>query len=123
MNIPSVFWLVPVASIVALCMAYYFFRSMLAADEGTPRMKEIAKYVRDGAMAYLKQQYKVVLYVFIALAILFAFMAYVLHVQNPWVPFAFLTGGFFSGLAGFFGMKTATYASGRTPQERALTPA
>ena len=113
-NIPTVFWLVPVASIVALCMAYYFFRSMLGADEGTPRMKQIAKYVRDGAMAYLKQQYKVVLYVFIALAILFAFMAYVLHVQNPWVPFAFLTGGFFSGLAGFFGMKTATYASGRT---------
>ena len=77
-------------------------------------MIEIAKYVRDGAMAYLKQQYKVVLYVFIVLAALFAFMAYVLHVQNPWVPFAFLTGGFFSGLAGFFGMKTATYASGRT---------
>ena len=113
-NIPEVFWLVPVASIVALCMAWYFFKSMLSADEGTPRMREIAKYVRDGAMAYLKQQYKVVLYVFVALAALFAFMAYVLHVQNPWVPFAFLTGGFFSGLAGFFGMKTATYASGRT---------
>ena len=113
-NIPSVFWLVPVASIVALSMAWFFFKSMLTADEGTPRMKEIAKYVRDGAMAYLKQQYKVVTYVFIALAILFAIMAYVLHVQNPWVPFAFLTGGFFSGLAGFFGMKTATYASGRT---------
>ena len=113
-NIPSVFWLVPVASIVALCMAWYFFKSMLKADEGTPRMKEIAKYVRNGAMAYLKQQYKVVTYVFIALALIFAFMAYVLHVQNPWVPFAFLTGGFFSGLAGFFGMKTATYASGRT---------
>ena len=95
-------------------MAFYFFKSMLAADEGTPRMREIAKYVRDGAMAYLKQQYKVVTYVFIALAILFSIMAYVLHVQNPWVPFAFLTGGFFSGLAGFFGMKTATYASGRT---------
>ncbi len=114
MNIPTVFWLVPVASIVALSMAWYFFKQMLTADEGTPRMKEIAKYVRDGAMAYLKQQYKVVLYVFIVLAALFAFMAYVLHVQNPWVPFAFLTGGFFSGLAGFFGMKTATYASGRT---------
>ncbi|MBQ9637275.1 MAG: sodium-translocating pyrophosphatase [Prevotella sp.] len=114
MNIPSVFWLVPVASIVALGMAWYFFKSMIAADEGTPRMKEIAKYVRDGAMAYLRQQYKVVLYVFIALAVIFAFMAYGLHVQNPWVPFAFLTGGFFSGLAGFFGMKTATYASGRT---------
>ncbi len=114
MNIPTVFWLVPVASIVALSMAWYFFKSMLTADEGTPRMREIAKYVRDGAMAYLKQQYKVVTYVFIALAIIFAFMAYVLHVQNPWVPFAFLTGGFFSGLAGFFGMKTATYASART---------
>ena len=113
-NIPSVFWLVPVASIVALSMAWYFFKSMLASDEGSPRMKEIAKYVRDGAMAYLKQQYKVVTYVFIALAVLFSIMAYVLHVQNVWVPFAFLTGGFFSGLAGFFGMKTATYASGRT---------
>ena len=113
-NIPSVFWLVPVASIVALGMAWFFFKSMIKADEGTPRMREIAKYVRDGAMAYLKQQYKVVLYVFIALAALFAFMAYGLGVQNPWVPFAFLTGGFFSGLAGFFGMKTATYASGRT---------
>ena len=113
-NIPSVFWLIPIASVIALGMAWYFFRSMIAADEGTPRMKEIAKYVRDGAMAYLKQQYKVVFYVFIALAILFAIMAYVLHVQNEWVPFAFLTGGFFSGLAGFFGMKTATYASGRT---------
>ena len=77
-------------------------------------MKEIALYVRKGAMAYLKQQYKVVLIVFIVLAALFSFMAYVLHVQNPWVPFAFLTGGFFSGLAGFFGMKTATYASART---------
>lgn len=113
-NIPNVFWLVPIASLVALGMAWHFFKSMLSADEGTPRMKEIAKYVRDGAMAYLKQQYKVVTYVFIALAILFAIMAYVLKVQNPWVPFAFLTGGFFSGLAGFFGMKTATYASGRT---------
>ncbi len=113
-NIPSVFWLIPIASVVALGMAWYFFRSMMSADEGTPRMKEIAEHVRKGAMAYLKQQYKVVLYVFIVLAVIFAIMAYVLHVQNPWVPFAFLTGGFFSGLAGFFGMKTATYASGRT---------
>ena len=114
MNIPSVFWLVPVASIVALGMAYYFFRQMMKADEGTPRMKEIALYVRRGAMAYLRQQYKVVLIVFVVLCALFAFMAYGLNVQNPWVPFAFLTGGFFSGLAGFFGMKTATYASART---------
>ncbi len=113
-TIPQVFWLVPIASIVALAMAWYFFKTMMKSDEGTPRMKEIAEYVRKGAMAYLKQQYKVVLIVFIVLAIVFAFMAYVLKVQNPWVPFAFLTGGLFSGLAGFLGMKTATYASGRT---------
>ncbi len=114
MQIHPLFWLVPIASIVALTMAWVFFKSMMKADEGTPRMKEIAEHVRKGAMAYLKQQYKVVLIVFIVLAALFSFMAYVLHVQNPWVPFAFLTGGFFSGLAGFFGMKTATYASART---------
>ncbi len=114
MNIPEVFWLVPVASVVALGMAYFFFTQLMKADEGTPRMKEIALYVRKGAMAYLKQQYKVVCIVFVVLCALFAFMAYGLNVQNPWVPFAFLTGGFFSGLAGFFGMKTATYASART---------
>ena len=114
MIIPQVFWLVPISSIVALGMAYYFFTRMMKSDEGTPRMQEIALYVRKGAMAYLKQQYKVVGIVFAVLCLLFAFMAYVLNVQNPWVPFAFLTGGFFSGLAGFFGMKTATYASART---------
>ena len=113
-NIPLVFWLIPVASIVALGMAWYFFRTMMKEEEGTDRMKEIAAHVRKGAMAYLKQQYKVVGIVFIVLAIIFSFMAYVLEVQNPWVPFAFLTGGLFSGLSGFFGMKTATYASART---------
>ena len=107
MNIPVAFWLVPIASVVALSMAWFFFRQMMGEDEGTPRMKEIALYVRKGAMAYLKQQYKVVCIVFVVLCALFAFMAYGLNVQNPWVPFAFLTGGFFSGLAGFFGMKTA----------------
>ncbi len=113
-NIPSVFWLIPIASVVALGMAWFFFRSMMKEDEGTDRMKEIAAHVRKGAMAYLKQQYKVVTIVFVVLAVIFAFMAYVMKVQNPWVPFAFLTGGLFSGLAGFFGMKTATYASART---------
>lgn len=115
-NIPIVFWLVPIASVCALGMAWYFFKTMMKADEGTPRMREIAEYVRKGAMAYLKQQYKVVLIVFIVLAIIFAIMAYGFNAQNPWVPFAILTGGFFSGLAGFFGMKTATYASGRTAE-------
>lgn len=113
-NIPSIFWLIPVASVCALGMAWYFFRTLMREEEGTPRMIEIAEHVRKGAMAYLKQQYKVVCIVFIVLALLFAFMAYVLKVQNPWVPFAFLTGGLFSGLSGFFGMKTATYASART---------
>lgn len=113
-HIPQVFWLIPIASVCALAMAWYFFKSMMKAEEGTPRMVEIAEYVRRGAMAYLKQQYKVVLIVFVVLAIVFAIMAYGFNAQNEWVPFAFLTGGFFSGLAGFFGMKTATYASART---------
>ena len=108
------FYLVPVASIVALFFAWLFYHQMKKESEGTPTMKEIAQYVREGAMAYLKQQYKVVLIVFIILAIFFAILAYGFHVQNPWVPFAFLTGGFFSGLAGYIGMRTATYASART---------
>ncbi|WP_313381203.1 sodium-translocating pyrophosphatase [Proteiniphilum saccharofermentans] len=107
------FYLVPVASIVALIFAYYFFKRMMKESEGTEKMKTIARHVREGAMSYLKQQYKVVTAVFIVLALLFAVMAF-FGLQNSWVPFAFLTGGFFSGLAGFFGMKTATYASART---------
>lgn len=114
MNIPTVFLLVPLASVTALCMSWYFFSEMMKEEEGTLKMKEIASHVRKGAMAYLRQQYKVVGIVFLVLALLFAFMAYALKIQNPWVPIAFLTGGFFSGLAGFFGMKTATYASART---------
>ncbi len=110
----SIFWLVPASSILALSFAWFFFKQMMKESEGTDTMKKIAKHVRDGAMAYLKQQYKVVSIVFAAVTLIFAIMAYVLEVQNPWVPFAFLTGGFFSGLAGFFGMRTATYASART---------
>ena len=108
------FWFVPAASLLALGFAYYFFRSIMQESEGTDTMKEIASHVRKGAMAYLKQQYKVVLIVFAVLAVFFAILAYGLGVQNGWVPFAFLTGGFFSGLAGFIGMKTATFASART---------
>ena len=108
------FYLVPAASIIALLFAWLFFRQMMKESEGTPTMKEIAQYVREGAMAYLKQQYKVVIIVFAVLAVIFAILAYGFHVQNPWVPFAFLTGGFFSGLAGFIGMRTATFASART---------
>ncbi len=110
----TLFYLVPAASLVALLFAWIFFRQMMKESEGTPTMKEIAQYVREGAMAYLKQQYKVVVIVFAVLACLFAVLAYGFGVQNPWVPFAFLTGGFFSGLAGYVGMRTATYASART---------
>ena len=107
-------YLVLGASLVALGFAALFYIQMRKKDEGTKTMKQIALYVRKGAMAYLKQQYKVVIIVFIILAAIFAILSYGFNLQNPWVPFAFLTGGFFSGLAGFIGMKTATYASGRT---------
>ena len=110
----NLFYLVPAASVIALFFAWFFYHQMMKESEGTPTMKEIAQYVREGAMAYLRQQYKVVVIVFIVLACLFAVLAYGFHVQNSWVPFAFLTGGFFSGLAGFIGMRTATYASART---------
>ncbi len=113
-HINYVFWLVPAASLVALTSAYRFYAGMKKEEEGTDTMKKIAMHVRHGALAYLKQQYKVVAAVFAILFVFFAFLAYGLGVQNDWVPFAFITGGFFSGLAGFFGMKTATYASNRS---------
>ena len=109
----SIVYIVLCASILALTFAFIFFKQMMKEDEGTDLMKKIAQHVRKGAMAYLKQQYKVVIIVFIVLAILFFVMS-LFDLQNGWVWFAFLTGGFFSGLAGFFGMKTATYASART---------
>ena len=112
--ITPIFWIIPVASILALVFAWFFFRPMMKESEGTELMAKIARHVRKGAMSYLKQQYKVVASVFLTLVVLFSIMAYGFGVQNEWVPIAFLTGGFFSGLAGFLGMKTATYASART---------
>ena len=112
--ITPIFWIIPVASILALVFAWFFFRQMMKESEGTELMAIIARHVRKGAMSYLKQQYKVVASVFLTLVVLFSIMAYGFGVQNEWVPIAFLTGGFFSGLAGFLGMKTATYASART---------
>lgn len=114
-NISDLIWIVPVASITALAFAFFFYKKMIASDEGNPKMKQIAGYVREGAMAYLRRQYKIVIKVFIILAILLLVLAY-MGVQNPFVPIAFLTGGFFSGLCGYLGMKTATNASSRTAQ-------
>lgn len=110
----DLFWIVPIASIIALLFAWNFFRQMMKESEGTDRMKQIAEYVRKGANAYIHQQYKIVFYVFMVLTGIFLLMAWVFNIQNRWVPFAFLTGGFFSGFAGWLGMKTATYASART---------
>ncbi|WP_430814220.1 sodium-translocating pyrophosphatase [Carboxylicivirga sp. RSCT41] len=109
----SIFWFIPFASVLALVFAWIFFKSMMKESEGTDKMKEIAQHVRDGAMAYLSRQYKVVGIVFLVLLIILTILA-VIGVQNPFVPIAFLTGGFFSGLCGFLGMKTATFASART---------
>lgn len=114
METDLIFYLVPASSVLALLFAFYFFRNMMRQEEGTARMREVALYVRKGAMAYLRQQYKVVFIVFMVLLLFFVILAYGFGVQNRWVPFAFLTGGFFSAIAGFIGMKTATYASART---------
>jgi K(+)-stimulated pyrophosphate-energized sodium pump len=111
--ISNLFWIVPISSVLALLFAWIFYKGMMKEEEGTDKMKSIAAYVREGAMAYLKSQYTVVTKVFIVLALLLAVLAF-MGVQNPFVPIAFLTGGFFSGLCGYLGMRTATFASNRT---------
>jgi len=112
-TIPIMWWIAPFASILALVFAGFFYKKMMVASEGNDTMKEIAQYVREGAMAYLVRQYKVVAIVFVVLLFLFAILAF-FGIQNPFVPVAFLSGGFFSGLCGYIGMKTATNASART---------
>ena len=112
--VPTIWWIAPVGALIALVFAFHFYRSLMKQDEGNETMRDIAQSVREGAMAYLRQQYKVVGIVFAVLCLIFIFMAFVLNAQNKVVPFAFLTGGFFSGLCGFLGMKTATNASART---------
>ncbi len=114
-EIPLSWWIAPISAIAALGFAVYFYRKMMSAPEGNAKMIEIAHHVREGAYAYLKRQYGVVAIVFLILLIIFVVLAY-MGVQNPFVPLAFLTGGFFSGLCGFLGMKTATNASSRTAQ-------
>ena len=112
--LPTAWWLIPISSLFALGFAFVFYKSVMKQSEGTEVMREIAQAVREGAMAYLRQQYKVVGIVFVVLCVIFLIMAFGLNAQNKVVPFAFLTGGFFSGLCGFLGMKTATNASART---------
>ena len=111
--VPALWWITPISSLIALLFAYVFYRSVMSYDEGTPRMREIAQAVREGAMAYLRRQYRVVSIAFAALFVLFLLMS-MFDLQNKVVPYAFLTGGLFSGLCGYFGMRTATNASART---------
>ncbi len=113
-DVPAIWWIAPIGALIALVFAYHFYRAVMKQDEGNETMRDIAQSVREGAMAYIKQQYKVVGIVFAVLCLIFIFMAFVLDAQNRVIPFAFLTGGFFSGLCGFLGMKTATNASART---------
>lgn len=111
-SLPLIWWLAPAGAILALAYAWYFYRQVMAESEGNETMIQIAQAVREGAMAYLKRQYRVVALVFAALFVVFVILSF-LNLQNPIVPVAFLTGGFFSALCGFFGMKMATNASAR----------
>jgi len=112
---PLIWWIAPLSSVAAIVFAYIFYKQVMAAPKGNETMEEIASYVREGAYAYLFRQYSVVALIFVLLSVIFAGLAYY-GIQNPFVPVAFLTGGFFSGLCGFLGMKTATSASSRTAQ-------
>jgi K(+)-stimulated pyrophosphate-energized sodium pump len=114
-SIPWLWWVAPLGSIAGLLVAYYFYKKMMTSPKGNEKMEAIASYVREGAYAYLFSQYRVVALVFFVLFLIFAGMAYV-GIQNPFVPVAFITAGFFSALSGFLGMKTATQASSRTAQ-------
>ena len=114
--IPGIWWIAPIGAIIALLFAWFFFRQVKNAPQGDDRMKEIAAYVREGAYAYLRRQYKVVAVFFVVVSSILFVMGWVLHLQHKVVFIAFLTGGFFSGLCGFLGMKTATMASNRTAQ-------
>jgi K(+)-stimulated pyrophosphate-energized sodium pump len=111
----SLFYIAPIGAMLGLLFAWIFYKGMMKSDEGNARMIEIAGHVREGAMAYLRRQYKVVSVVFIVMVVILTVLAF-MGVQNKFVPLAFLSGGFFSGLCGYLGMRTATNASSRTAQ-------
>jgi H(+)-translocating pyrophosphatase len=115
-DLHPIWYIAPIGAIVALLMAIKFYKEVKSANEGDANMIEIAGHVTEGAMAYLKRQYKVVAIFFLIVSAILWLMGWVFHVQHKIVFIAFLTGGFFSGLCGWFGMKTATLASNRTAQ-------
>ena len=107
------YWISLFASICALIFAYVQAKKVLNSDEGTDRMKEISRFVRTGAAAFLKRQYRTVIIFFIVMFCVLCGMA-AAHKLTWYVPFAFITGGFFSGLSGYIGMSIATRANDRT---------
>ncbi|MEO0084733.1 MAG: sodium-translocating pyrophosphatase [candidate division WOR-3 bacterium] len=109
----NIFLIAPISSLIALLFALYLALRILKKSEGTPAMIEVAKAVREGAMAYLKQQYQGVSLFFLIVFIILLILA-IFKIQVIFVPFAFLTGGFFSGLAGFIGMSIGVRSSART---------
>lgn len=115
-TIPKLWWIAPIGALCALFYARKFFKEVMRAPEGNEKMVSIASHVREGAYAYLRQQYKVVSIFFAGAFLVLLFISFGLHLQSRVVPFAFLSSGFLSGLAGFLGMKTATGASSRTAE-------
>ncbi|MCS7061980.1 MAG: sodium/proton-translocating pyrophosphatase, partial [Anaerolineae bacterium] len=112
-SLPALWWITPISGVIALIAAYAFYRSVLRFDEGLPRMREIAQAVREGAMAYLRRQYRLVAIVFAILFVIFGVLA-LLDLVSPITPFAFVLGGVFSAATGYIGMRAATNASART---------
>ncbi|MBN2460770.1 MAG: sodium-translocating pyrophosphatase [Candidatus Cloacimonetes bacterium] len=121
MGIPVIWFIAPFGAVMALIFAFVLYRSVKKSDPGSEMMQKIARYVQEGAFAYLKQQYRGVGIFFAVAFVVFNIMAWVLKVLHPLIPWAFLTGGFFSGLAGWIGMSTATLASNRTAQGASLS--
>ncbi len=112
--VDNLFWIAPAGAVTALLFAFIFYKRIMRSDPGTQTMRDIAHHVRVGAMAYMKQQYKIVAIFFLFAFAFFFILSFVLKVQSKLVPFAFLSGGLFSAFAGFIGMHTATLASSRT---------
>jgi K(+)-stimulated pyrophosphate-energized sodium pump len=107
-------WVTWIGSVAALVFALILALTILKKDPGNEKTRKISKHVQEGALAYIKQQYKVVAIFFVFVFVLFLVLSFALNLISRFVPFAFITGGFFSGLAGYIGMTIATRSNART---------
>ncbi|MFH1771933.1 MAG: sodium-translocating pyrophosphatase [Candidatus Omnitrophota bacterium] len=114
MNTAAVLGLVFLGSMVAICFALFLIWRLFKLSEGTESMKRISSYIQEGALSYLKQQYKIVSIFFAVVFLILVWMAFFMNVLSKFVPFAFFTGGLWSGLCGFIGMYVATRSNART---------